>query len=151
MYIQYTCTLCMRSSGRDRFTSVSAGTWCTVYSQLGELVSQRANRQARFDAGAPQRAVQLCYWQIGAGQRAAGLFRPWHIKAPGPIASPPVAPRPATSKRLQGASQIPIKGPGCSAHPRKQTSQEDMIKSILWGKGGRTEKRFSSHREGYLF
>lgn len=98
-------------------------------------------------AGAPQRGVQLCYWQISAGQRAAGPSRPWHIKAHGPHSWPPPHSSPAGHfKRLLGASQIPIKGPGCSTHPRKQTSQGDMIKSILLGKGRRTEKRFSRNR-----
>lgn len=79
--------------------------------QLGEQVSQRSHptSQSRLEAGAPQRAVQLCYWQIGAGQHAPGLPRPWHIKAPGPIASPPVVPQPATSKDFWEHRKFPSK------------------------------------------
>lgn len=54
-----------------------------------------------------------------------------------PHSLPPCSSPAGHFKRLLGASQIPIKGPGRSAHPRKRASQGDMIKSTLLGKEGR--------------
>lgn len=36
----------------------------------------KPNSKEGLESGVPQQAVQLCYWQICAGQHAAGLSRP---------------------------------------------------------------------------
>lgn len=92
--------------------------------------------QSGLEAGAPRRAVQLCYWQIGAGQRAAGLSRPWHIKAPDPIASPPVAPQPATSKDFWAHRRFPSKGLDAALTHASQPAKEIWLKAHYWGKEG---------------
>lgn len=117
--------------------------------------------RSRLEAGAPQRAVQLCYWQIGAGQHAAGLSRPWHIKAPGPIASPPVAPQSATSKGFWAHRRFPSKGLDVALTRTSKPAKEIWLKAHYWGKEGRQrrglagmvwrEKKTGYQTEGIIF
>lgn len=117
--------------------------------------------RSRLEVGAPRRAVQLCYWQIGAGQHAAGLSRRWHIKAPGPIASPPVAPQSATSKGFWAHRRFPSKGLDAELTHTSKPAKEIWLKAHYWGKeGGQKrglarmvwrEKKTGYQTEGIIF
>ena len=66
-----------------------------------------------------------------------------------PHSKPPCSSPAGHFKRLLGASQIPIKGPGRGAHPRKRASQGDMIKSTLLGGGGLAGAEWREKKTGY--
>lgn len=122
---------------------ISTGTRSILWARwISQSVSQPG-----LEAGAPQWAVQLCYWQIGAGQRAAGLSRPWHIKATGPIASPPVAPQPATSKGSKAHRRFPSKGLEVALTHASKPAKEIWLKAYYWGKAGRQRRGLAGKKE----
>lgn len=83
-----------------------------------------------------------------AGQCAAGLSRPWHIKATGPTASPPVAPQSATSKAFWVHCKFPSKALDAALTHASKAAKEIWLKAHYWEKVGGRRRDWAWTEEG---
>lgn len=83
-----------------------------------------------------------------AGQCAAGLSRPWHIKATGPTASPPVAPQSATSKAFWVHRKFPSKALDTALTHASKAAKEIWLKAHYWERAGGQRRDLAWTEEG---